>query len=222
MSETRMKRCGHCGSIGPLDEFHIDESKRTGLSSWCRQCKHSYDLARKSPNHQAYASMKRRDAKKGAKTSDHGSQSYWKQREWTWKHNGITLKDGSPFLSADYHRLSDLQGGVCALCGRHPPMWSATLDVDHDRKTGIVRGLLCGECNHRAVGKFEQWGRFGSRPEVNDLIRSYLENPPASRLSEPPKETPELLPETPVYSVITSPPKSYISWTPLFAHEATL
>ena len=70
-------------------------------------------------------------------------------------------------------------------------MWSQTLAVDHNAKTGVARGLLCDECNQLAVGKFEKWGYFTSRPKVDDLIRAYLENPPTSRLSQISKDPAE-------------------------------
>jgi hypothetical protein len=37
------------------------------------------------------------------------------------------------------------QGGVCAICGNFPK--KQRLDIDHDHKTGKVRGLLCKRCN---------------------------------------------------------------------------
>jgi hypothetical protein len=37
------------------------------------------------------------------------------------------------------------QGGGCAICGATPK--SRRLNVDHDHKTGAVRGLLCHACN---------------------------------------------------------------------------
>ena len=57
---------------------------------------------------------------------------------------GITL--------ADYGRMLCEQGGVCAICKTlrvskaHP-----RLNVDHNHKTGKVRGLLCWMCN-RGIG----------------------------------------------------------------------
>lgn len=47
-------------------------------------------------------------------------------------------------------RLSD-QGGGCAICHATPK--TRRLHVDHDHKTGRVRGLLCFGCNNRLVGK---------------------------------------------------------------------
>ena len=46
---------------------------------------------------------------------------------------------------ADYDRLLAAQGGHCALCPNTPK--SRRLHVDHDHRTGAVRGLLCYRCN---------------------------------------------------------------------------
>ena len=216
MPET--KTCRKCGETKPLYDFSPDPQYRGGHKNYCRPCMNSYLAeARRNPNHPAFKSQERHEILR----NDPTSERYWSGRECSWRHAGITLLDGSPFLRDDYQRLSDLQGGVCALCGRHPPMWSPTLAVDHDAKTGFVRGLLCSECNHRAVGTFERHGHFTRRKEVNDLIRSYLENPPASRLPACAEAEPEPLPDTPVYSAITSPPKSAISWISAWTYTST-
>jgi len=49
---------------------------------------------------------------------------------------GITLDD--------YEEILDSQGGTCAICGGTE---LKRLSVDHDHKTGRVRGLLCNRCN---------------------------------------------------------------------------
>lgn len=56
-------------------------------------------------------------------------------------HYGITPEQREVMLG--------LQGGCCAVC-RKPPS-RKRLNVDHDHVTGVVRGLLCGDCN-RALG----------------------------------------------------------------------
>jgi|SRR5882672_5089611 len=41
---------------------------------------------------------------------------------------------------------------VCAICGKPPG--SKALDIDHDHSTGVVRGLLCNNCN-RGLGRLK-------------------------------------------------------------------
>lgn len=52
--------------------------------------------------------------------------------------------------SADEKALLRLQGGRCAICRQHQR--KKALAVDHDHKTGVVRGLLCTSCNHDLLG----------------------------------------------------------------------
>ena len=49
---------------------------------------------------------------------------------------------------ANYEEILALQGGVCAIC-RHK--YPEALCVDHDHRTGVLRGLLCQRCN-RGLG----------------------------------------------------------------------
>jgi len=44
----------------------------------------------------------------------------------------------------DYFKLLDKQNGVCAICKVKK---EGTLHIDHNHKTGVVRGLLCSNCN---------------------------------------------------------------------------
>ncbi|OFX04188.1 MAG: hypothetical protein A3E78_02530 [Alphaproteobacteria bacterium RIFCSPHIGHO2_12_FULL_63_12] len=59
------------------------------------------------------------------------------------------------------------QGGVCAICQRAPKP-RKRLHVDHDHKTGRVRGALCFHCNHRLLGR----GR--ENPEQHQRAAAYL------------------------------------------------
>ncbi len=81
------------------------------------------------------------------------------------KYYGITLDDFQKMLVA--------QGGVCATCGKPETVkiggkvkW---LSVDHNHKTGAVRGLLCHSCNHAIGHVFES-------PEILRSIAMYLEH----------------------------------------------
>jgi hypothetical protein len=67
----------------------------------------------------------------------------------------------------DFERLLETQRGVCAICKKARPE-NRTLHVDHDHKTGRVRGLLCFRCNN-ALGDFEE------KYELFQLAADYLE-----------------------------------------------
>lgn len=53
-----------------------------------------------------------------------------------------------------YEKMVWDQEGLCAICGEDPkPVSNRKLVIDHDHATGIVRGLLCNDCN-RGLGSF--------------------------------------------------------------------
>ena len=74
-------------------------------------------------------------------------------RKHAWK--GYLNESGGQFGTPDYDRLYQIQGGKCAICGRHQSATGKTLEVDHDHDTMLVRGLLCSGCNMH-LGKYEQ------------------------------------------------------------------
>lgn len=47
----------------------------------------------------------------------------------------------------EYERMLEAQGGGCAICGS--PGKTRRLHVDHDHRTGRIRGLLCHVHNRR-------------------------------------------------------------------------
>lgn len=54
-----------------------------------------------------------------------------------------------------YDKMVEDQNGLCAICGKNPAIINAYHDnnrhkklvVDHNHKTGKIRGLLCNNCN---------------------------------------------------------------------------
>ena len=48
---------------------------------------------------------------------------------------------------ADYNGMLKRQGGVCAGCGWSPKPGQRRLHVEHNHRTGRVRGLVCWRCN---------------------------------------------------------------------------
>lgn len=62
--------------------------------------------------------------------------------------------------------LLEKQDGKCAMCGREPKVPC----LDHDHKTGFIRGVLCSACNSME-GKIKNAARraYGSGNEVQFL-----------------------------------------------------
>lgn len=76
--------------------------------------------------------------------------------------------------SADYDELLHKQGGGCAVCGTKYDKQNATggvrrLAVDHCHKTGVVRGLLCSNCNQAA-------GKLKDNVELIIKLALYIQN----------------------------------------------
>lgn len=51
------------------------------------------------------------------------------------------------------HKLAVKQDYTCAVCKKPEAMFKFRLAVDHNHKTGQVRGLLCYRCNKFVVGR---------------------------------------------------------------------
>lgn len=74
-----------------------------------------------------------------------------------------------------YQALYEFQGGRCAICGRGRGI-SKRLAVDHDHRTGLVRGLVDANCNRML-------GDLRDDLEAARRLVAYLENSPAARLN---------------------------------------
>lgn len=64
-----------------------------------------------------------------------------------------------------YDALSSKQGGICAVCLTPPN--GRPLTIDHCHITGVVRGLLCGNCNAGL-------GFFRDNPDLLSRAIQYL------------------------------------------------
>lgn len=70
----------------------------------------------------------------------------WNPACWSWTIPDLThLHSAADPLDAEdeaEEALREWQAGRCAMCGKVEP-----LRMDHDHRTGLVRGLLCHSCN---------------------------------------------------------------------------
>lgn len=87
------------------------------------------------------------------------------REEW----RALTKRDR--YLRATYGlteaQYEKMDTGTCHICER-PPKLGKRFHVDHDHKTGRVRGLLDFLCNRRVLGR----GR--ERPELHEAAARYL------------------------------------------------
>jgi hypothetical protein len=60
---------------------------------------------------------------------------------------GITLEQ--------YNQLFAKQEGKCAICQKHQIEFKKAHAVDHNAKTGEIRGLLCENCN-KGIGNLQE------------------------------------------------------------------
>jgi hypothetical protein len=64
------------------------------------------------------------------------------------KHNQRIYKLRSFNLSLeDFNNLFQKQNGNCGICEKNQSLFKTKFAIDHDHKTGKVRGLLCASCN---------------------------------------------------------------------------
>jgi hypothetical protein len=100
---------------------------------------------------------KRRRAGLKWSRSDKGKEK--NKNSFLLRHYGISLER--------YRELEQKQNRVCAICHKADVK---SLDIDHNHKTGKVRGLLCRKCN-TALGSFH--GDDG--PSVLNNAIAYIE-----------------------------------------------
>ncbi len=75
--------------------------------------------------------------------------SYVRNRERNWRSQGIFL------TFTEYEGILKDQNYVCALCHKPAEKEDRSLSVDHDHKTGRIRGVVCRACNS-ALGWIER------------------------------------------------------------------
>ena len=125
------KICSVCQKKKPIAEFYRDKYQASGITSTCKKCNN----------------IRCRKWQKGtgrAKALATGQRSKWKKQ-------GIIL------TLAEYDTKFNSQSGNCAVCKTPQSKLKRRLAVDHNHKTGQVRGLVCISCNY-IIGAIESNG----------------------------------------------------------------
>lgn len=142
-----MKTCNTCKTPKPYDQFHKCKKSKLGIKGDCKKCRSDYVKFYRSNNRDL---MKENSNRYYYNNKDKVRDGYYK------RYYGISM--------AQYLELLEKQNNSCALCGCVP---KKHLSVDHDHKTGKVRGLLCLKCN-------SSLGVFGDNIEGFLKVIDYL------------------------------------------------
>ena len=89
------------------------------------------------------------------------------------KRRDLSLRRTYNISLGEYLAILESQGGRCYLCQKE--LTGISNPVDHDHKTGIVRGILDNYCNHRVLGRLREW-------ELAQRMSDYLREPPAVKV----------------------------------------
>jgi len=102
----------------PVESFNKCRTQADGYANWCRACSNA-----------ARSERKKRD----------GSSKRWRDKN---PHYSTVKLAG---LDTDaVAQLREGHDGKCEICGAEP---ERALCLDHDHQTGMIRGLLCRDCN---------------------------------------------------------------------------
>ena len=122
-----MKVCTKCKRDLPLSEFWGHVYGAYKKRPRCKDCLRIENRVYDKRNNKSEEKIKRRENKPFNKREANLMRRY-----------GIKL--------SAYNELLESQNGVCAIC-KLPPLEGKMLCVDHNHKTGKIRGLIHTKCN---------------------------------------------------------------------------
>ena len=169
------KTCTRCGTRKAKSEFHKDKYNKDGLYSHCKECvaeKWAAKPGRPRKGPKRYEPPKEKLCRGCDQTlcidafdlnSNRGGGRAPRPRckqccskrfkSWSNKNPGSSrarnLKSKYNLTIEKYMEIFEAQDCKCGLCGATESGWKTSpwMHVDHDHKTGVVRGMLCHACN---------------------------------------------------------------------------
>lgn len=158
------RECLTCNTVKALSEFHVGKNSQSGRRAKCKLC----------CNKERIEDRELHQARKSRYYAANRDALVSKSKDWYHKNieeNRLAQRLARYGLSRDeYDAMAARQAGRCALCKR--PFGEAHGNreaIDHDHKTGRVRGLLHNRCN-TAIGM------IGEDPDVLRAAIAYLQS----------------------------------------------
>lgn len=168
-TNTQTRTCNRCGNEKELTGFPLQKGCKFGRKPVCKTCQNKLRREKYATDPDS-ADKKRKNARKWiANNPDNKKERrkrfHDKHREEENKENRERrLKTVYGITAQDYDDMLKKQGGKC-ICGKDNG--SIRLHIDHDHRTGKIRGLLCYRCNH-AIGLAQD------NPETFEILAQYL------------------------------------------------
>lgn len=129
------KRCKECQATRNSEWFKTNPDKRK-----------SYNAKFVAENPKKIVKFNARSAKRRGPTLEYKLSQRGRRLQKYWP--GVTWEQALQ----NYAKLFEAQQGKCAICEVHQDAYTRSHAVDHDHKTGAVRGLLCLVCNRYVIG----------------------------------------------------------------------
>ena len=147
------KHCHICGELKPLSDFYRAGGMRDGHRNDCKVC----NLAEKKRRYEADPAAEIARVKQWQQANADRVNAF--QRE-SRKRPEVKRRDRDSYYRRKYGKTADevdaiveLQDERCLICNRDLPERLGSRHLDHDHRTGRIRGVLCIDCNH-GLGKF--------------------------------------------------------------------
>lgn len=153
------KTCWKCETLKPIEEFYANKSRGDGRSSACKNCSKSIAKERHDADRKTY----------------NGHMKEWRLKNPD-RQRRYRIKANYGLVQDDFNAMLDKQENRCAVCkstdyGKGRNNWC----IDHDHKTGEVRGLVCFYCNLL-------FGNCDDNPTILMNAIIYLSDPPFKQI----------------------------------------
>jgi len=179
--------CTGCGEWKSLDNFQKHPNGMWGRKPHCRACSTRDTRVSRAKKPEVYRAAQKRyyhnnkdkERKRSREASRRPAQRVREKNVLFQRAYSLELEDARDLLSR--------QGNKCPICGDYIILCARKGEtaacLDHDHKTGVVRGLLCSKCN-TGIGMLGD-SIEGLRKALEYLEKSYAATSGRHRQPEP-------------------------------------
>lgn len=157
-SDRKHMICSGCKQNLTEERFHHETRSSTGYAHYCRDCANAY--------------RRRRWAAEPEYRRRHGEKAkLWHIANKTGHNHSIRAAEVRSRYGLSWDQYESLiRAAKCGLCGCSNPGGKGTWHVDHSHETGVVRGILCHNCN-LWLGVYEKFTKKVGEGPIKKYLR---------------------------------------------------